>query len=226
MLADASAICELLFTDDCRLLEGRTIIQTSTIGRGESVAIAERAKKLGADYLEAPVLGSIAEASEGRLIVMVGADKRLYHRWLPFLRCFGPEPRLIGEVGQASALKLALNQLIGTITAAYAQSLGLIRRSGVDVDVYADIVRSSALYAPTFDKKLPRMLDRCFEPANFPARHLLKDMRLFGSEAELLGLFAPAANGVAEILQRTLDAGLGGADYSALSVTVDPPGSD
>ncbi len=40
-----------------------------------------------------------------------------------------------------------------------------------------DILRGSALYAPTFDKKLQRMLDRDYANPNFPtkvAMHLLK----------------------------------------------------
>jgi 3-hydroxyisobutyrate dehydrogenase-like beta-hydroxyacid dehydrogenase len=128
----------------------------------------------------------------------------------------------VGEVGRAAALKLALNQLIATITTAYATSLGLIRRAGVDLDVYTHIVRESALYAPTFDKKLDRMVNREFVPANFPARHLLKDVRLYQEEAAVQGLFAPHLAGIASILERTIDGGFGGADYSALAVAVDP----
>lgn len=41
------------------------------------------------------------------------------------------------------------------------------------------ILRDSALYAPTFDKKLQRMLDRDYANPNFPTKHLLKDVRLF-----------------------------------------------
>jgi 3-hydroxyisobutyrate dehydrogenase len=224
MLTDASAIRQTLLAEETRpLLPGRTLLQAGTIGPRESEALSREIRDLGGRYLEAPVLGSIPEASEGRLIVMVGSDQDVFERWLPVLRCFGPDPRRIGDVGSAAALKLALNQLIATITTAYAQSLGMIRRSGVDVELYAEIVRSSALCAPTFDKKLPRMLERRFLPANFPARHLLKDIRLFLDEAERLGLFTPAVSGVSEILERTLGAGFGDADYSSLSAAVDPP---
>lgn len=225
MLTDAEAIEETVLTDPAQQhLPGRTVIQMGTISPEESRRIGREVQRAGADYLEAPVLGSIPEAADGELVVMVGAEPELFEHWLPILSCFGPNPRLAGPVGHAAALKLALNQLIATITTAYASSLGLVRRSGVDVDVYAEIVRQSALCAPTFDKKLVRMLDRDFTPANFPARHLLKDVRLFAEDSAVQGLFTPHLAGVASILEKTIARGLGDADYSGLADTVDPLG--
>jgi len=136
-----------------------------------------RPRQPRADYLEAPVLGSIGEAAAGRLVVMP-APARLFERWLPLLRALGPEPRLNRRPG-APPPQARPHQLIATITTAYRVGLGMVRRSGVDLADWTAIVRSSALYAPTFDKKLPRMIDRDFTPANFPARLLLKDLRLW-----------------------------------------------
>jgi len=224
MLADAPAIRDtLLSAEAAGLLGGLTVIQMGTIAPSESVEIAAVVAERGGFYLEAPVLGSIAEATDGRLVVMVGAAPALFERWLPLLLALGPYPRLVGPAGQAAALKLALNQLIATITTAYATGLGMVRRSGVDLSLWADIVRGSALYAPTFDKKHHRMVDRDFTPANFPARLLLKDLRLVAGEAARVGLFAPFIEGLVEILERTVAAGLGEADYSALSAAVEPP---
>ncbi len=223
MLTDAQAIEETLLTDPAQQhLAGRTVIQMGTISPEESRRIGREIQRSGASYLEAPVLGSIPEAADGELVVMVGAEPEVFERCLGVLSRFGPEPRLVGPVGRAAALKLALNQLIATITTAYAASLGLVRRSGVDVGAYAEIVRHSALYAPTFDKKLGRMLDREYTPANFPARHLLKDIRLFSEESAVQGLFTPHLAGIASILEKTIERGLGDADYSGLADAVDP----
>ncbi len=223
MLTDAEAVEQTILTDPAQQqLPGRAVIQMGTISPGESRRICREIQRLGADYIEAPVLGSIPEAADGELVVMVGAEPELFEQWLPILSCFGPHPTLVGPVGQAAALKLALNQLIATITTAYAASLGLVRRSGIDVEAYADIVRQSALWAPTFDKKLARMVERVFTPANFPARHLLKDVRLFAEESAVQGLFTPHLAGVASILEKTIARGMGDADYSGLVDAVDP----
>ncbi len=223
MVSDAAAVADVLLRQaSADALDGRAVLQMSTIGPAESRDLGERARAAGADWLEAPVLGSIPQATAGSLLIMAGGEPSLYDRWASVLESMGA-PRLIGPVGHAAALKLAMNQLIAALTAAYASSLGLVRRAGVDVDAFADTVRASALYAPTFDKKLDGMLAHDFEPANFPARHLLKDVRLFEAEAERLGVDTRVVDAIRCVLESTVESGRADADYSALAAAIDPP---
>jgi 3-hydroxyisobutyrate dehydrogenase len=132
------------------------------------------------------------------------------------------EPLLIGPVGQASALKLALNQLIASLTAAFSLSLGFVQRKGIKVELFMKILRESALYAPTFDKKLQRMLERDYSNPNFPTRHLAKDIDLFLSEAKEMNLQSAGLEGLDRVVKMTLDDGLSDMDYSALFNTINP----
>lgn len=224
MLTDATAIQTVLLSPEARsALAGRTIIQMGTIAPAESCAIAAEVEAAGGNYLEAPVLGSIPEAKAGNLIVMVGSSPELFQRWLSLLQHLGPEPQLIGAVGSAAALKLALNQLIGSLTTAFALSLGFVMRQGVDVEAFMNILRDSTLYAPTFDKKLPRMVERNYANPNFPTKHLLKDMNLFLGAAESVGLNVSSLEGVRTILEIAQKMNLAEADYSALFSAVNPP---
>jgi len=93
--------------------------------------------------LEAPVLGSIPEAKAGKLIVMVGGSTEQFHRWSELLQNFSSEPVLIGLVGAAAAV--ALNQLIASLSAAFALSLGFVQHQGIDIDLFMQILRGSAL---------------------------------------------------------------------------------
>jgi 3-hydroxyisobutyrate dehydrogenase len=226
MLADAAAIEGTVFSSRVApgLRSGRTLIQMGTISPRQSLAFKKRWEEAGGDYLEAPVLGSIPQAREGALVVMVGSTKSQYERWLPVLERFSAGPLHIGEVGQASALKLALNQLIASLAAAFSFSLGLVRREGLDVEQFMRILRSSALFAPTFDQKLPRYLRRDFSAPNFPTRHLLKDVRLVLDEGRAAGLSTAALEGVREIVEMAIARGLGDADYSSIYEAVDPAG--
>ena len=147
---------------------------------------------------------------------MVGAYREQYQRYLNLLQHFGSDPVHVGAVGTASALKLALNQLIASLTTSFALSLSFVQRSGVDVDLFMQILRNSPLYAPTFDKKLQRMLDADYTNPNFPTKHLLKDTDLFIDEAKLVGLNVSSIEGVREILQTAIKMSLAQADYSSL----------
>ncbi len=224
MLSDAAAIQSAVLSDPSALA-GRTILQMGTIAPAESRQLDQQIRAAGGAYLEAPVLGSIPQVKAGSLIVMVGATPEQYEQWLTVLKCFGPAPQLMGAIGTAAATKLAMNQLIGTLTAAFSMSLSLVQREGLAVEKFMGIVRESALYAPTFDKKLDRMCDRNFTDPNFPTKHLLKDMNLFVKAAQAQGIDATVASGVSQIAAKAISQGLADQDYSAIYSAVNPEGS-
>ena len=223
LLSDAAAIRSVLLSPSCSaVLKGKTIIQMGTISSSESLGIQRAIERCGATYCEAPVLGSLPEAKAGTLFVMVGGTEEQFAGLHPLFRSLGREPRLIGTVGKAAALKLALNHLIAAETSAFALSLGLVQRSGVSIETFMGILRESVLFAPTFDKKLPRLLKRDYHQPNFSTRHLLKDVMLCSEEATGCGLTTSALDGIRAILEQTIAQGLGEVDYSALYETINP----
>ncbi|NEQ20594.1 MAG: NAD(P)-dependent oxidoreductase [Microcoleus sp. SIO2G3] len=225
MLTNAAAIQEVLLSDASRqYLAGRTVIQMSTIAPTESQEIHDAVVAAGGSYLEAPVLGSIPQVKSGELLVMVGASPEQFQQWFEFLKHFGSEPVLMGAVGSASAAKLALNQLIASLTSAFALSLGFVERQGVEVEQFMQILRQSALYAPTFDKKLQQMLNGNYANPNFPTKHLLKDTNLFLTEAQSVGLNVSSLEGVRQVLEMAQQLGLAEADYSSLFAAINPSG--
>ena len=223
MLADERAIRETLLSPRSkRQLRGKSVIQMGTIGPGESHLLQAEVFASGGGYLEAPVLGSIAQIQAGELIVMVGAEPEQFDRWKGLLTTFGPDPKLIGPVGSAAALKLALNQLIGSLTTAFSLSLAMVLKEGIPADTFMRILRRSALYAPTFDKKLGRMLERDLRAPSFPGRLMLKDIKLVEEEARTLGLQTYALEGIRQALERAVEMGFGDDDYSAVYNAINP----
>jgi len=70
----------------------------------------------------------------------------------------GGEPRHLGPVGAALHTKLALNQLIASLTHSFSLAMHVVQQAGVEVETFMAILRESALYAPTFDKILAKEL--------------------------------------------------------------------
>lgn len=223
LLTDISAIEAVLLTEAVKpQLKNRTIIQMGTIAPDESRQLAQQIQQLDGDYFEAPVLGSIPEAKSGQLIIMVGGTAPQLEKWQFIFNALSQQIHHIGPIGSAAALKLALNQLIASLTAAFSLSLGLVQKNAVSVETFMDILRQSALYAKTFDKKLPNMTNRQFDNPNFPLQHLLKDVNLILQEAQRLDLNTAACQGIQQILQNALSQGLAEQDYSALFTAVVP----
>ncbi|WP_413743725.1 NAD(P)-dependent oxidoreductase [Synechococcus sp. MIT S9451] len=197
-------------------LGGACCLPMGTMGISESRQLESQVQAQNGRYLEAPVLGSKPEALEGRLLVMAGGDGALFEAQLPLLRMLSQDPKLMGATGCGAASKLALNQLIASLTHGYSLALRLVQASGLDVERFMEVLRPSALYAPTVDKKLVRMLAHDYANPNFSTALLRKDLALFLREADLIGLEASGLQGLMTLLERAQGSPLDGDDYSAL----------
>jgi len=214
-LSDYNAISELLFSKKMNY-NNHTFINMSTISPSESINLKESISKFGGEYFESPMQGSIPEADSGKLILMVGATKHQFNKWKPLLSSLGQNPKLIGEVGQAASLKLALNQLLASLTLSFSLALSFLRYYEVDINIFMKVLRETAVYAPTFDKKLPRMLSRNFENPNFPTKHLAKDINLFLKCCESANINTEIVEKILETIIISINDGNLNNDYSSL----------
>jgi 3-hydroxyisobutyrate dehydrogenase len=214
VLRDGSSTASVI--DTVGALQGSTVIPMGTMGVEESRKLAMQVVQQGGRYLEAPVLGSKPQALNGSLLVMAGGEAQVFEAQQPLLSHLCQEPLLVGPVGSGAATKLALNQLIASLTHSFSLSLQLIQRAGVPVETFMAILRPSALYAPTFDKKLQRMLDHTYADPNFSTALLRKDLRLFLEEAATAGLQDQGLSGLLSLLEQAKGTDLDEQDYCAL----------
>lgn len=220
MLSDINAINAVLFGPAKVSFKNRTVIQMSTIAPDESIRLGRRITRLGGEYIECPVLGSKEEAKSGNLILMFGGSTTQLEKWSQLLTAFGKPPLYIGEVGKASGMKLALNQLIAGLGAAFSLSLSFVESSAIDRELFMNIVRKSALFAPMFDKKWERLVNRRYAGPNFPTKLLLKDVNLFLKEAKRYKLTTESLAGIRRVLESTIQNGHGDVDYIAMIETM------
>ena len=66
------------------------------------------------------------------------------------------------------------------------------------------------------------MLDRNYSQTNFPTKHLMKDTKLFITEAESAGLNVSSLEGVRKILELALERAFSEQDYSSLFSVINP----
>ena len=221
MLSDYAAIEAVLAQIPDTAWAGRCLLQMSTIAPDQSRQLAGRLRHAGADYIECPVLGSTPQASAGSLILIAAGSETAIACCQPILDALGEKQHLLGpDPGQAAAAKLALNQLIPSLIAMFGLSLHYIQRQEIHPEDWMKILRDSSLYAPSYDKKLERLLSADFSQPNFPVRHMLKDIGLFLSTAEPLGLDTRMLEALQALLHKCADAGQADADYSIVGQAV------
>ena len=186
MLATPDALSEVLFGESgaAAVLDGKTLIEMSTVG---PATIEEIGPKLaaGTTLVDAPVLGSIPAATDGTLLVFVGAEPDVYERVRPLLESFG-DVRRIGGPGSGAAIKLVVNMTLGAVMTTLGEALALARAFGLDRSTVLDILEESPI-ANTVKGKRER-IESGHYPANFKLALGEKDLRLIEEAAERLGV--------------------------------------
>ena len=123
-------------------------------------------------------------AEKGELVFYVAGDEVALKEARPILEASSKEIIEIGGgVGQATVVKLATNIITATSIQALAEGLALINQAGIPAEKFVAALQNNASYSKTLSMKLPKMIERNFEP-HFALKHMLKDMAI----ASRLGL--------------------------------------
>lgn len=91
------------------------------------------------------------------------------------------------QVGHATALKLACNGWLVSLTAAAAQSVTLTQQLGVDPRLFLDAIKGGTQDAPYLQNKGAAMIDDNFAPA-FALDAALKDVELLQDACQAAGV--------------------------------------
>jgi 3-hydroxyisobutyrate dehydrogenase len=123
---------------------GTAVISASTITADLMLRIAEIARPLGVDLLDAPVTGAADGARAGTLTFMIGADPEAFDRWRHVIEPLASVVMHTGPVGTGSAAKLLTNLLWFTHVVALGDSLALARKAGITMETMRDLIPVSA----------------------------------------------------------------------------------
>ncbi len=193
--------------------EGHTLIEMSTVGPDVIRDLGERVPD-DVDVIDAPVLGSVPQATDGTLKVFVGAEPDLAEEWLPVLEAFG-RPIHMGPPGAGAAMKLVTNSILGALMSGLAEALTLADAFALDQSTVLDILAESPIGVTVTSKR------ELIESGRFPPRFKLslaaKDLRLVTGTAQQAGLQLPLAMAARAWFELADSAGLGPFDYSAVT---------
>ena len=115
------------------LKEGGAWIEMSTLGRDETLRLAEIARAKGVDTLESPVTGGVHLAAQGKITVLAGGEAALFERHRPALAAMGDRIFHMGPLGSAAVIKVITNMLAFIHLQADAEALMLAKRAGLDL---------------------------------------------------------------------------------------------
>jgi 3-hydroxyisobutyrate dehydrogenase-like beta-hydroxyacid dehydrogenase len=218
MLATPEAVEQVLFGADGlapALGPGQVLIDMSTIGPKAFCSLAARLPD-GVAGIDAPVRGSVPQATAGRLDIFVGATAHDFERVRPILEVFG-DVRHVGEPGSGAAMKLVVNATLGDSIVAFGETLALARSLGLDRGAVLDVLAGSPIGPAVVAKRA--MVEANRYPPSFKLRHAAKDMRLVAEAAEAAGLDLREASAARTWLDDAAEHGAADLDYAAVVAT-------
>ena len=156
---------------------GTVVIDMSTISPKVTRELAEEARKLGIDWLDAPVSGGEKGAIEGTLTIMVGGNQGVLTRVMPVLEAMGKRITYFGESGSGQSAKLC-NQIMTAVNLlAVSEAFVFGRKAGLDPTTLHQALTGGAANSWALEVLGKKIIDRDFKPA-FMVRLQQKDLRL------------------------------------------------
>jgi 3-hydroxyisobutyrate dehydrogenase-like beta-hydroxyacid dehydrogenase len=226
-LAELCNYIQIFVSDDEALLQTvqqlseslarrHVVLAHSTVAPDSMRAASEIVERRGARFVEACFTGSKPAAEKGELVYYVGGADAAVREARPILEASSKEIIHIGEIGQASAIKIATNMITAASVQAAAEALALVQALGVPLEKFVEAMRVNASHSGTLAMKLPKMLDRDFE-AQFSVKHMLKDMQIANQIALSHYLDLGVTSAVRDQLFEQMQWGHGDNDYSVVA---------
>ena len=214
MLPTADVVTSVMFGGGVAgaLADGAVWAQMGTIGVTATAEIASQLGQVrpGALFVDAPVSGSKGPAQAGQLLILASGPPAAAAVLDPVFSVLGRRTVWLGEAGQGSAMKLAVNAYMSILIEGVAEAMELAARLGIDAAKLAECIEGGPLDAPIADAKLHKMQAGDFAP-EFPLAWALKDVDLATAAAGEL----PLLDALSRQWRAAVDAGHGREDVSA-----------
>jgi len=218
MLTDADAVRAAYLGEGgaVKSAQLQVFVEMSTAGPDVAKEVAPAVESAGAQFVEAPVMGSIGAVESGALVVLAAGPDAAIERTLPVLEALG-QVRRVGDFGSAASLKLVANSMTAGVTALAAELQSAGTAAGLNPeDVFWVITR----IAPGLSARKAGFVEHRYEPVTFALRDALKDVRLATELYGRSGSTTPLTSTLKELYERATKSA-GALDISAISTLYD-----
>lgn len=192
------------------------VMNHATVSPQETREAARLIADRHARFLDAPFTGSRDAAEKGELVYYIGGDSSTLESVRPLLEASSKTILEIGDIGQASIVKIATNLISATTIEALAEAHALLDANNIELRKLALALHHNAVRSAVSDAKIPCMLAGDFEP-RFSLKHMFKDIQLALGLATEKNLELPAASAFAGAAMAGLQQAWGDSDFSVIS---------
>ncbi|TKT69210.1 NAD(P)-dependent oxidoreductase [Aquamicrobium sp. LC103] len=158
--------------------EDQVVAEMGTLPLDAKEAARDLLAAKGCTMLDCPVSGTGAQAATGDLVIFASGDSAAFDKIKPVFEAFARDVRHVGAFGAGIKLKYVANLLVTIHNLAAAEALLLAQKSGLDLQMVYDAVRSGAGNSRMFEVRGPMMISDTYEPATMKMDVYMKDLTL------------------------------------------------
>jgi len=228
MLPDDAAVHNIVFGRDhqfgfdglaARLMPDAVHLSMSTISTAAAARFASEHKRCNQHYVAAPVFGNPDAAKARELFIVAAGEPDQVKRIQPIFDLLGQRTFFVGpDPGSANLVKLAGNVMTATALEALGEVLGLVRKRGLDAEMFLDILTSTMFGSRVHKIYGGKIVAQHYARSGFVFPLALKDVRLALAEAEAASVPMPSVSVVRDRLISGMARGYAELDWSALGL--------
>ncbi len=205
--AEAAAAADIVFTcvgndDDLRAVvlgetgalagmrDGTVLVDHTTTSATVARECEAVAKARGIGFLDAPVSGGQAGATNGVLTIMVGGEEATFERARPAMEAFGRTIMLMGPSGSGQLTKMVNQICIAGVVQGLAEALNFAVRAGLDGGRAVEVISGGAAQSWQMENRATTMLAGKYD-YGFAVDLMRKDLGICLAAAEANGARLP-----------------------------------
>ncbi|MFD1840107.1 NAD(P)-dependent oxidoreductase [Paracidovorax cattleyae] len=193
--------------------KGAVLIDFSTVDPETTKELAKAAADKGVAFLDSPVSGGVAGATNGKLVLMVGGEAAVLEQVKPVLEHLAGRIVHCGPIGSGQLTKLSHNLIVAINTVALGEVLAASVKAGGNLEVLCDVLSAGMAGSKMLDW-FHKTLFTQERPALFAIDLMHKDIGLCLDE------FSSYPMPLGQLVKQTYNAarakGLGGKDSTSI----------
>tara|TARA_B100000963_G_scaffold358915_1_gene384786 strand:- start:512 stop:1372 length:861 start_codon:yes stop_codon:yes gene_type:complete len=216
MLTDDKAVNEIINSKKFlkNLNKKTTVIDMSSTKPITALKNYKKLKKIGVDFLDAPVSGGTKGAESATLAIMVGGEKKIFKKHFRILKIMGV-PNYVGKPSSGQAAKLANQIIVGITIGAVSEAIILCKKLGLNLKNVLKALEGGWADSKILQTHGIRMIKNDFKPRGKVSSQL-KDMENILNTAKMNGLNLPLSKIVRNLYKQLSKKGYNNLDHSYL----------
>jgi 3-hydroxyisobutyrate dehydrogenase len=170
--------------------KGAVFVDHTTASAQVARELYGEAKRLGLQFIDAPVSGGQAGAVNGVLTVMCGGEPDVFERIKPVAQSFGRAVTLVGAPGAGQLAKMVNQICIAGLVQGLSEGIAFGQAAGLDMKLVLDVISKGAAQSWQMENRGSTMVDDKFD-FGFAVNWMRKDLGLVLEEARANGARVP-----------------------------------